>query len=566
MAAIKLFNIGAPVIALDDIVTSYDADHRRTIAGLVATKFSDCQILITTHDERFFNYLKDQLEEKAWYFTRIIGVDPAYGPRFADHKVSDEMIEARWANGQLAANEMRQAEEEWLLDICRDFGVSVRIRPLERAYSYERRELASALAGLLKDIKLVPAVVPGVNNRFLDSLVKGEIENFGSHFQDGPYGDGSIGDEKARWDEFKAFRSQFTCKKCSRTKFKRPFALKKPVCVHDGCEAQFEFTVAPARRESYPLYFFEDGMTVSGPDFRQTWLWRQALQTPRSDSTTEEQDFFRTQYLSIRERAAQLVSRIAVDLPGMTVHDISYLDALWDTASAVAEGAVNVNPAEAFVLGGSILLHDAAMSLAAYPGGMAEVRSTVAWKDSIARLNLASEENRAEEFDVENPPPEIVQQLVPDVLRRLHAERAEELAEQAWRTADGTQVYLVEDSELRRFYGPTIGQIAHSHWWSVQKLEQEFSEDLGALANRTLSRVDRVKPACYASQTPSTSRPVALPGSFVRLRIRAASLRSTGPFKSGWPGRISSWTQWSIRPVSHSGGRMQRLGGSRMTH
>jgi recombinational DNA repair ATPase RecF len=246
MAAIQQFNVGAPIIALDDIVTSYDADHRRTIAGLIATMFGGSQILITTHDERFFNYLKDQLEAKTWHFTRIIGLDPAYGPRFADHKVSDEMIEARWAAGQSAANEMRQAEEEWLLGVCRDFGVSVRIRPLERAYSYERSELASALAGLLKDAKLAPALVPGVNNRFLDSLVKGEIENFGSHFQDGPYGDGSIGDEKARWEEFKTFRSQFACKKCTRTKFQRPFTLKKPVCAHDSCEAQFEFAAAAA--------------------------------------------------------------------------------------------------------------------------------------------------------------------------------------------------------------------------------------------------------------------------------------------------------------------------------
>lgn len=43
--------------------------------------------------------------------------------------------------------------------------------------------MASALAGLLKDAKLAPALVPGVNNRFLDSLAKGVIENFGSHFQ-----------------------------------------------------------------------------------------------------------------------------------------------------------------------------------------------------------------------------------------------------------------------------------------------------------------------------------------------------------------------------------------------
>lgn len=237
-------------------------------------------------------------------------------------------------------------------------------------------------------------------------------------------------------------------------------------------------------------------MTVNGPDFRQTWLWRQAFLTPRSDSTTEEQDFFRIQYLSIRERAAQLVSRIAADLPGMTIHDISHLDALWDTASSVAEGAVNVNPAEAFVLGASILLHDAAMSLAAYPGGLAEVRTTIAWKDAVARLALASQENGSESFDIENPPGEIVLRVVPDILRRLHAERAEELAEQAWHAVDGSQVYLIEDSELRYFYGPTIGQIAHSHWWSVQKIEHELSEDLGALANRTLNRIDRVKLAC----------------------------------------------------------------------
>jgi signal transduction histidine kinase len=239
----------------------------------------------------------------------------------------------------------------------------------------------------------------------------------------------------------------------------------------------------------------EGKMTASGPDFRQTWLWRQAFVNPRSDTTTEEQEFFRTQYLSIRDRAAQLVSRIAVDFPGMTVHDVSHLDALWDTASAVAEGAVNVNPAEAFVLGGSILLHDAAMSLAAYPGGLAQVRTTVAWKDAVARIVLAAEEGGGDCIDPANPPEVVVRQIIPDVLRRLHAEHAEVLAEQAW-TSDRNQQYLIEDSELRAFYGATIGRIAHSHWWSVHKVEQELSEDLGALANRTRGLVDRVKLAC----------------------------------------------------------------------
>jgi len=244
LAAIKKFNGAAPVIALDDVVTSYDADHRRAIGALLAKMFTDCQIILVTHDERFFNHLKDQLAANDWQYTRIIGLDPTFGPRFADHKVTDEMIANRWDKGESAANEMRQAEEEWLLGIARGFGVNVRIRPLEKAYSYERSELASAIGGFLSDLKLTPADVPGVNNRFIASLVKGDIENFGSHFQDAPYGDGSIGDEKTRWGEFKAFRGQFECV-CGRTKYQRPFGLNKPVCAHEKCETQFSFKPIP---------------------------------------------------------------------------------------------------------------------------------------------------------------------------------------------------------------------------------------------------------------------------------------------------------------------------------
>jgi energy-coupling factor transporter ATP-binding protein EcfA2 len=246
LAAIRTFNAGAPIAILDDIVTSYDADHRRAIAAMIAENLADLQIIITTHDQRFFSYLKDQLPQATWAYSQIIRLEREYGPRFSHHKVSDEMIEARWNDGQSAANEMRQAEEEWILDRCREFGVDIRIRALDRAYSYERSELALALATYLKGAGLTPPDVPGVSNRFLGSLQRGEIENFGSHFQDGPYGDGSIGDEKARWVEFKHFRDHFVCPTCKRTKFKRPPPLNKPVCAHGRCETQFAFPTAAA--------------------------------------------------------------------------------------------------------------------------------------------------------------------------------------------------------------------------------------------------------------------------------------------------------------------------------
>lgn len=245
LAAIRKFNTAAPIIALDDIVTSYDADHRRTIAGMLTKEFTGFQLIVTTHDERFFSYLKDQLGDAHWHYTRITRLDRDYGPRFVDHRVSDEMIEARWTAGEFAANEMRQAEEEWLLGLCREIGADIRIRTVEKAYSYERSELAGALAAFLKSRSLTPPLVPGVNNRFLTSLQVGAVENFGSHFQDGPYGSGSVGDEQTRWNEFKFFRARFACPKCGSFRFKRPFGISKPVCASEGCETQFEF--APGR-------------------------------------------------------------------------------------------------------------------------------------------------------------------------------------------------------------------------------------------------------------------------------------------------------------------------------
>lgn len=228
-------------------------------------------------------------------------------------------------------------------------------------------------------------------------------------------------------------------------------------------------------------------------DFRLTWLWRHAFVNPQIDITTAEQEFFRERYLAMREKAGQLVAQIVTAMPGMTVHDISHLDALWETASLVSEGALTITPAEAFVFGASVLLHDSAMSLAAYPNGLEDLKETVAWKDTVTAL-LGEDEFDSEK--VNSPPPSIVDRAVPEVLRQLHAQQAEKLAKQGWPSANGDTLYLIDDAEVRFFYGETIGLIAHSHWWSVARVEQELSEDLGALAGKTKCKIDRVKLAC----------------------------------------------------------------------
>src|SRR4051794_22003663 len=64
-------------------------------------------------------------------------------------------------------------------------------------------------------------------------------------------------------------------------------------------------------------------------DFRETRLWQDAFVRPRQDASASEQTFFQAALLSARDNAKILVARIASDMPGYTVHDITHLDALW---------------------------------------------------------------------------------------------------------------------------------------------------------------------------------------------------------------------------------------------
>ena len=241
LAAIKMFNHNAPILVLDDIVTSYDADHRKATAGAIAKFLSEFQIVLATHDEQFFNLLKDQLPQSRWVFKRITEIREGFGPVFHDHQTSDEVIQAKLDVGESAGAEIRQAEEEWLLKICREFGAKVVIRPIDRAFQYDRAELASALAGLLKGAKIKLPKSPTSSNGILASLQSGVVENLSSHFSDNPYKSNSLGDGKARWDEFKFFRDLFKCPSCGKRRFKRPVVLSKPVCYY--CETQFAFSI-----------------------------------------------------------------------------------------------------------------------------------------------------------------------------------------------------------------------------------------------------------------------------------------------------------------------------------
>jgi len=242
LAAIKRLNKTVAVIVLDDIVTSYDADHRRYIARTIADELRDYQVIVVTHDDRFFANLRDALPQASWQFRRIALLEPDFGPRFADHETNEQEIEAAWQQGNPAANLIRQAEEEWLRRTCLEFGVDARLKDF--GAGYERSEYAHALSKFCKDKRIRVPTIPGVANPFLTSLATGVVENFGSHFQPNVYAMASIGDEQSRWSEFKQFRDMFKCPSCAKKRFTRATTQSLPQC--EDCQIPFAFVAAPA--------------------------------------------------------------------------------------------------------------------------------------------------------------------------------------------------------------------------------------------------------------------------------------------------------------------------------
>ena len=71
----------SPILFLDDVVSSYDAEHKERIVDLIAERLGVFQVFLTTHDWRFYSMLKDRLHDKGWLFERVSGWDFEHGPK-----------------------------------------------------------------------------------------------------------------------------------------------------------------------------------------------------------------------------------------------------------------------------------------------------------------------------------------------------------------------------------------------------------------------------------------------------------------------------------------------------
>jgi len=119
LAAVKHFNSDFKFFILDDVVNSFDSFKRPKVSQLIATRFSDFQILMITHDQIFFDTV--QRDFPSWQRYKFTSWDYATGPRFRLAKnYSEEIKEYLLEDKPVTAGQSLGRYLEWTFGVLNE--------------------------------------------------------------------------------------------------------------------------------------------------------------------------------------------------------------------------------------------------------------------------------------------------------------------------------------------------------------------------------------------------------------------------------------------------------------
>lgn len=76
-------------LILDDVVVSFDRNHRGMVVELLEDEFAKRQVIIFTHDRDWYTELRQQLDERRWEFKALLPYEtPTLGIRWSDKRTT----------------------------------------------------------------------------------------------------------------------------------------------------------------------------------------------------------------------------------------------------------------------------------------------------------------------------------------------------------------------------------------------------------------------------------------------------------------------------------------------
>jgi hypothetical protein len=210
-------------------------------------------------------------------------------------------------------------------------------------------------------------------------------------------------------------------------------------------------------------------------DYERTELWKRTLGERAGDPAQAARAHLREQLRQAWRSATQLAEQSRSAYPSLKPQGASRFDALWERVDLLLGPEYPLNAAEAFVLGGALLIYDLGTGLAGLPGGEAELRKTQEWKGALATCIRRETDRAPTPGEMSQPTPEYVRLATEEALQLLAVKNARKLGAMRWKGPGGEELQLLEDPALRQQFGELIGELAYSHGWDVAEVGRVFS-------------------------------------------------------------------------------------------
>ncbi len=212
LAMAESFNEQIGFLLLDDVINSFDVEHRGRLAELLADGFSKWQLIVLTHDQQFFEHLSRRAP--SWRKLEFTSWSYASGPRTTLYQTAGILQNARErldsGDVQGAATKARRALEELLQEVCEALWAPL---PFRRGQANDRREIGELFKGVRRTLKerakpMLESIEPLLKHLEADV---GATLNVAAHGSRGRPGTSEV---QAALDRIAALDEKWSCPQC----------------------------------------------------------------------------------------------------------------------------------------------------------------------------------------------------------------------------------------------------------------------------------------------------------------------------------------------------------------
>ncbi|MBI5204702.1 MAG: hypothetical protein HZA11_07285 [Nitrospirae bacterium] len=212
LASVRAFNKENKFILMDDVISSFDANHRKRFADLLIEKFAEYQIILLTHEKQWFDYVKSVVQNKNWQISEIKWSE-AKGAHLEESAGSlRQRIEYKITNNvdDDLGNNIRVYLEHILKNIASTLKVKVEFQFNDKNEDRMCHELLSELKGKAAKSSTDFTVYSPLFGRTLASTFIANKDSHDSSFNP------SMGDLKALWKDAQDIENLFYCVTCQK--------------------------------------------------------------------------------------------------------------------------------------------------------------------------------------------------------------------------------------------------------------------------------------------------------------------------------------------------------------